>query len=237
MYPSAASPRWISSGLAGKWPRAGSSSARDRRAGTLVNPRRRQGEPTWRSRQWIEQPHCNWNGACKSPRRLGRQYSWGAILGGAVAAAALSLILLALGSGLGLSSICPWTCEDGGSRPRPSAWGPMLAARHGRAGGPRYTGGYLAGRLHVKWSDVDADEAFFRDTAHGFLAWGVVTIVSAAILTSAASSMVGAVAKTGAAQPRPQSQALLPARPPPSRTRPMQCATTLSTCCSAPTGR
>ena len=37
--------------------------------------------------------------------------SWGSILGGAVAAAALSLILLALGSGLGLSSISPWAYE------------------------------------------------------------------------------------------------------------------------------
>ena len=37
--------------------------------------------------------------------------SWGAILGGAVAAAALSLIFLALGSGLGLSSISPWAYE------------------------------------------------------------------------------------------------------------------------------
>jgi hypothetical protein len=60
-------------------------------------------------------------------------------------------------------------------------------------------GGYVAGRLRAKWRDADADEAFFRDTAHGFLAWSIATIVSAAVLTSAATSMVGAAAKTGGA--------------------------------------
>jgi hypothetical protein len=59
-------------------------------------------------------------------------------------------------------------------------------------------GGYLAGRLRAKWIDIDADEAFFRDTAHGFLAWAVATVISAAILTSAASSMVGTSVKATA---------------------------------------
>ncbi len=122
--------------------------------------------------------------------------SWGAILGGAVAAAALSLILLALGSGLGLSSISPWAYEGASATTLGVSAVVWLLVMAAFASG---LGGYLAGRLRVKWSDIDADEAFFRDTAHGFLAWGVATIVSAAILTSAASSMVGAVAKTGAA--------------------------------------
>ena len=34
--------------------------------------------------------------------------SWAAIIGGAFATAALSLILLALGSGFGLASVSPW---------------------------------------------------------------------------------------------------------------------------------
>ena len=34
--------------------------------------------------------------------------AWPAIIGGAFAAAALSLILLALGSGFGLASVSPW---------------------------------------------------------------------------------------------------------------------------------
>lgn len=35
--------------------------------------------------------------------------AWPAIIGGAFAAAALSLILLALGSGFGLASVSPWS--------------------------------------------------------------------------------------------------------------------------------
>jgi hypothetical protein len=38
--------------------------------------------------------------------------SWGAIIAGAVAAAAPSLILLIVGTGLGLSSVSPWA-RDG----------------------------------------------------------------------------------------------------------------------------
>ena len=37
--------------------------------------------------------------------------SWGAILAGALAAAALSLVLLILGSGLGLTSVSPWSSQ------------------------------------------------------------------------------------------------------------------------------
>lgn len=122
--------------------------------------------------------------------------SWGSVLGGAVAAAALSLILLALGSGLGLSSISPWAYEGASATTLGVSAIVWLLLMSALASG---LGGYLAGRLRVKWSDVDADEAFFRDTAHGLLAWAVATVVSAAILTSAASSMVGVAVKTGAA--------------------------------------
>jgi len=70
-------------------------------------------------------------------------------------------------------------------------------------------GGYLAGRLRAKW-DVPGDESYFRDSAHGFLAWAVATIVSAALLTSAAS-MVGTTALKGVQpslgpQQEPQAQ-------------------------------
>lgn len=38
-----------------------------------------------------------------------RGYLWAAVIGGAFSAAALSLILLAMGAGLGLSSVSPWS--------------------------------------------------------------------------------------------------------------------------------
>jgi hypothetical protein len=52
-------------------------------------------------------------------------------------------------------------------------------------------GGYLAGRLRIKWANIHSDEVYFRDTAHGFLVWAVALVITAAFLTSAASTMVG----------------------------------------------
>jgi len=60
-------------------------------------------------------------------------------------------------------------------------------------------GGYLAGRMRTKWVDVHTDEVFFRDTANGLIAWGVGVVLTAAFLTSAATSLVGAAAKAGVA--------------------------------------
>ena len=50
-------------------------------------------------------------------------------------------------------------------------------------------GGYLAGRLRTKWVGVHTHEVFFRDTAHGFLAWALAAFLSAAFLASAASHL------------------------------------------------
>ncbi|MEO8133436.1 MAG: hypothetical protein ABI831_05645 [Betaproteobacteria bacterium] len=123
--------------------------------------------------------------------------SWGAIMGGAAAAAAISLILLALGSGLGLSAISPWAYEGASATAvgvGAIAWLILMSAAASALGG------YLSGRLRTKWVDTDRDEVFFRDTAHGLLAWAVATIFTAAVLTSAAGAMVGtAVRATGTA--------------------------------------
>jgi hypothetical protein len=59
-------------------------------------------------------------------------------------------------------------------------------------------GGYLAGRLRTKWANIHTDEVYFRDTAHGFLAWSVALVVTAAFLTSAATYMVGGAASSAA---------------------------------------
>ena len=54
-------------------------------------------------------------------------------------------------------------------------------------------GGYLAGRLRTKSVGVHTDEVFFRDTAHGFLAWALATLIGAALLVAA---MTWAVTET-----------------------------------------
>ena len=115
--------------------------------------------------------------------------SWAAVIAGALAAAALSLVLLALGAGLGLSAVSPWS-NSGASAAAVGAgalvWvivAQILASA---------MGGYLAGRLRTKWATIHTDEVYFRDTAHGLLAWAAGVVVTAALLTSAAATMVGA---------------------------------------------
>jgi hypothetical protein len=114
--------------------------------------------------------------------------SWAAVMGGAFVAASLSLILLALGTGLGLSSVLPWS-NTGVSAAAVGAaaiaWLVFMQIISSAMGG------YLAGRLRTRWSTIHSDEVYFRDTAHGFLAWAVAIVITAAFLTSAAVSLLG----------------------------------------------
>ena len=119
--------------------------------------------------------------------------SWPAVLGGAFVAAALSLILLALGAGASLSSLSPWS--NAGVSPSAVGVGALvwLAVVQVVSSG---LGGYLAGRLRTKWVNVHSDEVYFRDTAHGFLVWAVALVIMTAFLASAASRMVGAESRS-----------------------------------------
>ncbi|HMN87131.1 MAG TPA: hypothetical protein PKA74_14215, partial [Bauldia sp.] len=115
--------------------------------------------------------------------------SWGAIFAGTVCAAGLTLLLMVLGSGLGLSAVSPW--------PAAGATGATLAI-----GGIIWlvvtqwlssaVGGYVAGRLRTRRPDIQADETFFRDSAHGLAVWATATLIVVAVLGSVAASVVGA---------------------------------------------
>ncbi|MCO7470951.1 hypothetical protein NJG16_12805 [Stenotrophomonas maltophilia] len=122
--------------------------------------------------------------------------SWGAIFAGAVAAAALSLILLILGVGLGLSSVSPWSFE--GVSKETFGW-TSIAWLTFTALAASGLGGYLAGRLRTKWTQIHGDETYFRDTAHGFVSWAVATLLTAGLLTSAIGGVLGAGAKVAGA--------------------------------------
>jgi hypothetical protein len=126
--------------------------------------------------------------------------SWSAVAAGAVAAAALALVLVAFGAGLGLSAVSPWS--DSG-----------VSATTFRTGTGIYliivavmssaVGGYLAARLRTRWVGVNTHEVFFRDTAHGFLAWAFATLLSATALASATAYLANGTAaglSAGAAQ-------------------------------------
>ena len=114
--------------------------------------------------------------------------SWGAIFAGAAGAAALALILLILGTGLGLSSVSPFTGE--GASATTFGWSSVLWLTFVQLAASGI-GGFLAGRLRTRWVAVHIDEVYFRDTAHGFLAWAVATLVTAATLTSVIGAIVG----------------------------------------------
>ena len=113
--------------------------------------------------------------------------SWGAILAGGVAAASLTLILLAFGAGVGFSSISPWSSTATTTTFHVAAGLYFIVTAMIASG----VGGYLAGRLRTRWTGAHTREVFFRDTAHGFLAWGFATLLSAAVLGSAGSALVG----------------------------------------------
>ena len=114
---------------------------------------------------------------------------WAAIVGGALGAVGISIILFTLGSGLGLSTVSPWSW----SNPSPTTFGTVagiwLIVTQWLASA---LGGYLTGRLRTKWVGIRTDEVFFRDTAHGFLAWALATVLVATFVSLAAAAVTAA---------------------------------------------
>ena len=128
--------------------------------------------------------------------------SWAAVIGGAFVAAALSLILLSLGTGLGFSAVSPWSNNGASASAIGSgaiAW-VILTQIVASA-----LGGYLGGRLRTKWAGVHTDEVYFRDTAHGLLVWAVGMVITAGFLASAAASFAGAQRNAVATNPTQDS--------------------------------
>jgi hypothetical protein len=117
--------------------------------------------------------------------------SWAAVAAGAVVSCALTLVVLAFGIGLGLTVVSPW----GGSG---------VSVTTFKIGTGLYLvviamlsssiGGYIAGRLRSRWIGVHSDEVYFRDTAHGLIAWAFATVLGAVLLASPASSLLGGAA-------------------------------------------
>ena len=122
--------------------------------------------------------------------------SWPAIAAGAVATAALSLLLIAFGAGIGLSSISPWAGSGVSATTFKLGTGIYLVVVAVMASS---IGGYLAARLRTKWTGIHTNEVFFRDTAHGLLAWAFATLLSAGLLGAITTHLVSGGATTAAA--------------------------------------
>jgi hypothetical protein len=121
-------------------------------------------------------------------------------LAGGFTAAAVTLIVVAFGVGAGLSVVSPWSGE--GISATTASWAAglflvvvaMIASTFG---------GYITGRLRPGWDDVNVHERFFRDTAHGFVAWAFATILTVTVLAGAgthllAAASAGAIPAAGA---------------------------------------
>ncbi|NEJ24023.1 hypothetical protein GR247_28260 [Rhizobium leguminosarum] len=118
--------------------------------------------------------------------------TWGPIFGGAAAAIGVTLILLLLGSGVGLTMVSPWSGQSsslGTVGVTAAIW--LVVVQWLSSG----LGGYVTGRLRTKWAAVHTDEVFFRDTAHGFISWALATIFVTGFLASSLTSLAGAGAQ------------------------------------------
>src|SRR6202522_4185002 len=117
--------------------------------------------------------------------------SWAAVAAGAIVSCALTFVVLAFGVGLGLSVVSPWG-------------GAGVSATTFKIGTGLYLvviammsssiGGYIAGRLRTRWIGVHSDEVYFRDTAHGFVAWALASVLGAVLLASPAGSLISGAA-------------------------------------------
>jgi hypothetical protein len=121
----------------------------------------------------------------------GSYVEWGAVIAGAVSAAALSFLLLTFGSAIGLTLSSPW--------PHAGASGLTLVVLATLFAifvqvGSFAIGGYIAGRMRARWHDAAEHESQFRDGAHGFLVWALGVVIGAVI----AFGTAGSIAKTGA---------------------------------------
>jgi hypothetical protein len=119
--------------------------------------------------------------------------SWAAALGGAAVAAAISIMLISFGSGLGFAAVSPFS----GNNPSvmtftviSAIW--LIIVQWVSA----FFGGYLAGRLRPALSEVHTDEVGFRDTATGFVSWAVATLFVVAVVASGATSVVSGIGRT-----------------------------------------
>jgi hypothetical protein len=126
-----------------------------------------------------------------APPVSGSAVSWPAIFAGAVVAAALTLVLIGIGAGVGFASASPWTGGPSATSFAIVAGIWLIITQWLSAG----VGGYVAGRLRTRWVGVHSDEVFFRDTAHGLVAWALAAVVGAGLLVAAGASALGSGAR------------------------------------------
>ena len=138
--------------------------------------------------------------------KVGSPLSWSAAIAGALAATAVTFIIIALGSGIGLSFASPYSGPSAKTITIAAAVWLLMAETMGFA-----TGGYLAGRLRSPAYDGVIGETTFRDAAQGLLVWaiGVVAMASLAgllgLFAAGAATQVASGAAAGLSAARGQA--------------------------------
>jgi hypothetical protein len=121
-------------------------------------------------------------------------FSWGAAAAGALAAIAISFILIALGAGIGLLKTSPYSAWPSATTlTAAGAIWIVLAQTWGYA-----CGGYIAGRVRARVPEVSSDETNFRDGAHGLVSWALGVVLVIAMFGLATMFAVGTTAHVGA---------------------------------------
>jgi hypothetical protein len=126
---------------------------------------------------------------------IAKYLQWGPIFAGAIAAAALALVLHAFAAAIGLavSSTAPtWRDASIGLWLLSGLY--LILAALASYG----LGGYVAGRIRSRWEDaLSADELEIRDGGHGLLVWALATLLTAAVAMAAAQSLTRLAAPSG----------------------------------------
>jgi len=131
----------------------------------------------------------------------GSYLEWSAIFGGAVLSAAITTIMAAFGSAIGLSLISADTARSTGMTALTIAAGLWAIWITVSACG---AGGYLAGRMRRPAADASDHERHIRDGAHGLVVWAtgallVTMLASSSLFGAAKTAVTGAAAATGGA--------------------------------------
>lgn len=110
---------------------------------------------------------------------------WTPVIAGALVASAISLVLIAFGSAIGLSILS--------SSPTWRDASPALAVLSGlflllTAIASFGLGGYVAGRLRERWhQSAHNDVVEFRDGTHGIVAWALAVVITGLVATASAA--------------------------------------------------
>ena len=121
-----------------------------------------------------------------------RYLDWGPVILGALGAAAMSIVLLAFGSALGLSVVSPYPYAGISAKGAAILTAVYLALVMVASFA---AGGYIAGRMRTPWRTTDEVEMHFRDGAHGFGVWSLGVLLGAALAASGVGAVVSAAGK------------------------------------------